>query len=367
MKGSESDWRLLEEYRKEIDKIDEHIFELLVKRQNIAEEIGRIKKRLGLDVFDPAREKKIFQRLASKAEDKLSYDTLRAIFNEIISASRSVQLPLRVGFLGPEGTFSHQAALCMFGHSVSFYPLDSIEEVFSSVEKGLCHQGVVPIENSYEGSVNTTLDMLYKYDLKINGEVLIRIRHNLMAKTRDINRIKKIYSHPMAIAQCKLWLKANMGGVSIHETQSTALGAKVASEQEEVAVIGNRLLAEIYGLNILKEGIEDTPDNITRFLAIGKDPVLCPTGRDKTSILFFLRDKPGALFKALEALAKKKINMTRIESRPMKTKRWEYLFYVDMEGHEKDPSINEALSEMEDACVLLKRLGSYPAADKPWE
>ncbi len=367
MKGSESDWQLLERYREEIDRIDEQILELLLKRQNIAEKIGKIKKSLGLEIFDPAREKEVIERLSRKAEGRLDYQILRAVFNEIISASRSVQLPLRVGFLGPEGTFSHQAALCMFGRSVSFYPLDSIEEVFSSVEKGLCHQGVVPIENSYEGSVNTTLDMLYKYDLKITGEVLLRIRHNLMSKAKDINEIKEIYSHPMAIAQCKAWIRANMEGVSIRETQSTAVGAKIASEKKEAAVIGNRLLAEIYGLNIIREGIEDSPDNVTRFLALGKDAVRSPTSKDKTSILFFLRDKPGALFKALEALAKKRINMTRIESRPMKTKKWEYLFYVDIEGHEKDPNVNEALIEMEESCVLLKRLGSYPAADKPWE
>ncbi len=367
MKGSESDWSLLEEYRKKIDKIDDQILDLLIKRQNLAEKIGDIKKRLGLDVFDPARERKIFERLVKKAKNKIPYETLRAIFNEIISASRSVQLPVRVGFLGPEGTFSHQAALYMFGRSALFYPLDTIEEVFLSVEKGTCQQGIVPIENSYEGSVNTTLDMLYKYDLKINGEFLLRIRHSLMSKEKDIKKIKKIYSHPMAIAQCKAWIKANMGNVEIYETQSTAAGARIAAEEDGVAVIGNKLLSEIYGLNILMEGIEDTPNNITRFLLIGKNPVQEPTKRDKTSILFFLRDKPGALFRALEALAKKRINMTRIESRPMKTRKWEYLFYVDMEGHERDPKVNEALLEMEESCVLLKRLGSYPAADKPWE
>ena len=368
MKGSDkdSDWQLLEKYRKEIDKIDQQIFDLLLKRQEIAANIGKIKERLGLEVFDPARERKILRSLTSKADGNLSYNTIRTIFNEIISAARSVQFPIKVGFLGPEGTFSHQAAISLFGHSASFCPLDSIEEVFSEVEKGSCHQGVVPIENSYEGSVNTTLDMLYRYELRIDGEVLIRIRHNLMSKAKDIKSIKRIYSHPMAIAQCKSWIKTYMKHVSIHETQSTASAAKIALEDPEAAVIGNKLLAKIYGLNILKEGIEDHPDNITRFLAIGKSNTE-PTGKDKTSILFFLRDRPGALFKALEALAKKKINMTRIESRPMKTRKWEYLFFVDLEGHEKDPNVHEALLEMEEACVLLKRLGSYPAADRPWE
>lgn len=367
MKGSDSDWQLLEKYRKEIDEIDHQIFALLMNRQRIAENIGKIKKRLGMDVFDPVREKRILEDLTNRADERLNHNILRAIFNEIISAARFVQMPIKVGFLGPEGTFSHLAAISLFGHSVSFLPLDSIEDVFSNVEKGLCDQGVVPIENSYEGSVNTTLDMLYRYELKINGEVLIRIRHNLMSKSKDIKKIKKIYSHPMAIAQCRSWIKVNMDNISLHETQSTAMAAKIVTNDKEAAVVGNRLLANIYGLNILREGIEDSPDNITRFLSIGKKSISDPTGKDKTSILFFLRDKPGALFKALEALAKKKINMTRIESRPMRTRRWEYLFFVDLEGHEKDLNVNEALLEMEDSCVLLKRLGSYPAADRPWE
>ncbi|RLB10124.1 MAG: prephenate dehydratase [Deltaproteobacteria bacterium] len=367
MNGSDSDWQLLEKYRKEIDNIDHQILDLLRDRQRIAEHIGDIKKRLGLEIFDPAREKRILEDLASRTDEMLNYETLRAIFNEIISAARFVQLPIKVGFLGPEGTFSHLAVISLFGHSVSLLPLDSIGDVFSSVEKGSCHQGVLPIENSYEGSVNTTLDMLYRYDLKINGEVLIRIRHNLMSKAEDIKEIKRVYSHPMAIAQCRSWIKSHMGNISLHETQSTAMAARMVAEDKEAAVIGNRLLASLYSLNILGEGIEDSPDNITRFLAIGKRALSDPTGKDKTSILFFLRDKAGALFMALEALARKKINMTRIESRPMKTRKWEYLFFVDLEGHEEEPAINEALLEMEDSCVLLKRLGSYPAADKPWE
>ncbi len=370
MKESEADWQAqLEEYRKEIDRIDQKIFELIIKRQRIALKIGEIKRRFGIDIIDPAREKEKLKEFAKKADESLiSYSSLRSIFNEIISASRSVQLPIRVGFLGPEGTFSHQAAIALFGNSSVFVPLESIEEVFSEVEKGSCHQGVVPIENSYEGSVKTTLDMLYKYDLRINGEVLIRIRHSLLSKEEDIRKIRKIYSHPMAISQCKLWIKTNLGNVSIYETQSTAEAAKIVLNEPESAAIGNRLLAEIYGLRILKHGIEDSPDNITRFLAIGKPGrQIEPTGKDKTSILFFLKDRPGALFRALEALAKKKINMTRIESRPMKTRKWEYLFYVDLEGHEKDPVVNSALKEMEESCVMLKRLGSYPSADRPWE
>ncbi len=367
MKGKENDWSLLKTYRNEIDKIDNQIFELLLSRQIIAEHIGNIKKRLGLEVFDPTRERKILENLAKRANGRLSYEAIRAIFNEIISAARSVQLDIKVAFLGPEGTFSHQAALSFFGHSASFSPMDTIEEVFSEVEKGGCNQGVVPIENSYEGSVNTTLDMLYRYELKINGEILIRIRHNLMTKAHNIEEIKKIYSHPMAIAQCKSWIRKHMINISTQETHSTAAAAKIVINDPCSAVIGSRLLADIYELNILKEGIEDSPDNITRFLIIGKDTNSDPTGKDKTSILFFLRDKPGALFNALESLAKKGINMTRIESRPMKTRKWEYLFFVDLEGHEKESHVHEALVEMEDSCVLLKRLGSYPAADKAWE
>jgi chorismate mutase/prephenate dehydratase len=265
----------------------------------------------------------------------------------------------KIAYLGPEATFSHMAAVGLYGGSASFYPSDTIEEVFDLVEKGVCTLGVAPVENSYEGAVNITLDLFYKYDLTICAETYLRIRHHLLSREGDIRDIKKIYSHPMAFAQCRSWLRANMQGVPVSEVSSTSMAADIAAKEPGAAAIGNMDLTVIYGLRALEENIEDHPDNMTRFVAIGKRKA-APTGNDKTSVLFFLSDRPGALYKALGALAEREINMTRIESRPMKTRNWEYLFFTDIEGHEQEAKVGDALNEMEKQCVLLKRLGSYP-------
>jgi len=362
----EGDWKALDRLRTEIDGIDSKIISLLARRQDIAAAIGEIKRKMGVEIFDPARESEILRHLTSSSEGNLSKNMVRHIFNEIISAARSVQIPLSVAFLGPEGTFSHQAAISLFGRSASLCAVDTIEDVFSMVEKDICQRGLVPIENSYEGSVNNTLDLLYKYELKISAEIFLRIRHHLLSSADDINNVNLLYSHPMPVAQCRLWIKNNLPKIPIKEVNSTSLAAKKAAEDMSAAAIGSRLSALVHGVNILEENIEDSPDNITRFLAIGKADSE-PTGNDKTSILFFLSHKPGALHKALGVLARKNINMSRIESRPMKTRKWEYLFFVDLEGHGQDRNVSDALREMEEHCVVLKRLGSYPAAGEPWE
>ena len=360
------DWRqALGRYRAEINGVDEQIISLLSRRQTIAIAIGQIKRDLGLEVLDPAREKEVLRRLTSKNLKNLNKETISHIFNEIISSARSVQEPLSVAFLGPDATFSHQAAISVFGRSVSFRAVETIEDVFSMVEKGICRQGVVPIENSYEGAVHSTMDLLYKYDLKISSEVFLRIRHNLLSKSDSISKIKCLYSHPMPVAQCRSWIKNHLSGIRIREVGSTSLAARAAADDPESAAVGSRLSATVYGLNMLEENIEDRPDNVTRFLVIGKMET-APTGKDKTSILFFLNDKSGALYKALESLVKRNINMTRIESRPMKTRNWEYLFFADIEGHEQDMNVHDAIKEMEERCAFLKRLGSFPSGDEPW-
>jgi chorismate mutase/prephenate dehydratase len=271
-----------------------------------------------------------------------------------------------VAYLGPEATFSHQAAVALYGESASFYARETIEDVFSLVEDGVCEQGVVPVENSYEGSVNITMDLLYRYDIGICGEFFMRIRHYLLAAAEQTGGIKRIYSHPMAVAQCRSWLKDNMPEVPVTEVASTSLAAKMAADDPEAVAIGSRLSGETSGLKTLYEDIEDDPYNITRFLVIGKDRVE-PTGKDKTSILFSLLHKPGTLYRCLGVFAKRDINVTRIESRPMRKKSWEYLFFMDIEGHEKDPVLKEAFMEMEGHCVFLKMLGSYPAGGDPWD
>jgi chorismate mutase/prephenate dehydratase len=279
---------------------------------------------------------------------------------------KKVDHMVSVGYLGPEGTFSHQAAVALHGESASFYAGETIEDVFSMVENGVCERGVVPVENSYEGWVNITMDLLYKYDIGVCGEFFMRIRHYLMAAAEQPISIKRVYSHPMAIDQCRAWLKDNMPDVPVTQVASTSLAVKMAADDPEAVAIGSRLSVERYGLKTLYENIEDDPYNITRFLVIGKDRVE-PTGRDKTSIFFALLHKPGSLYRCLGGLAKRDINVTRIESRPMRRKSWEYLFFMDIEGHEKDPVLNEALMEMEGDCVFLKRLGSYPAGGDPWD
>lgn len=362
----ESDWQALDKYRKEIDRIDEKLVSLLSRRQDLAADIGGLKRSLGAEILDPGREQEVLKHLSSKGQGNLGAKAIRTIFSEIICAARSVQETLAVAYLGPETTFSHQAAISLFGHLVSFRATESIEEVFGLVEKGVCQQGVVPIENSYEGSVNRTLDLLYQYEMKITAEIFLRVRHHLMSRADDKKKIERIFSHPMPIWQCKTWIKTHMAGVPIVEVASTALAAKMAADEPNAAAVGSRLSGDTYGLNMLEENIEDHPDNITRFFVIGKSDSK-PTGRDKTSLLFFLQHRPGALYEALGSLAERNINMSRIESRPMKTRNWEYLFFVDLEGHEQDSNVREALKKLEEHCVFMRRLGSYPAGGEAWD
>ena len=363
MEGNQSkkkDRKILDSCLGEIDHIDEKIISLLTKRQALSSEIGEIRKALGIDTLDPAAEQALLHRLASKGRDRLSTESIRTIFSEIVSAARSVQKVPLVAFLGPEATFSHEAAVNFFGHSATYRAAESIEQVFSLVEGDVCQCGVVPVENSYEGSVRNTLDLFYQYDLKISAERFRRIRQHLLTRASDIEKIERLYSHPMAIAQCRVWLNTHMATTPVEEVASTALAAKMASSDPTAGAIGCRLAGETFDLNILEQNIEDTPDNYTRFLVIGKQ-ISEPTGKDKTSLLFLLNHIPGSLHKALGALARRDINLTQIESRPIKTRNWEYLFFVDVEGHEQEEHLRNALREMEEYCVVLKRLGSYPS------
>ncbi len=360
------DWQIIDSIRKEIDRIDEGIISLIIKRQKKAYTIGEIKKRLGIKVFDISREKEIKRRLLSFENELLKKDTINAIFTEIISASRAVQSHLAVGYLGPETTFSHQAALSFFGKTALMTPGRDIGEVFELVEKKRCDMGVVPVENSYEGSVRETLDLFYKYDLKIISEIFLPIKHNLLSKEDSIKKITHIYSHPMAIAQCREWIKKNLPDASLRDTESTAQAAKLTAKEKGAACIGSLLAAKEYALNILEEAIQDMARNITRFFVIGRK-LTKPTGNDKTSLLFALPNEAGALFHALKPLAERQINMTRIESRPMKIKQWEYLFFVDIEGHRKDKNVKDGILEMASYCTFLKDLGSYPSGGELWD
>lgn len=271
-----------------------------------------------------------------------------------------------VAYLGPEGTYTHQAAFRLHGERAEggLLPGESLEEVFDLVESDRCAMGVVPIENSIEGSVRQTLALLNRYHLLIQAEIFLRVRHQLLSKATGLGVIRRLYSHPMALAQCRSWIKQNLPGVSLSETGSTALAAKAAISDPTSAAIGGEPCGRLYGLETLVSDIGDHPDNVTRFLGLGKTAAP-PGSRNKTSILFLLKHEPGSLFRMLEPIARRSINMTRIESLPLRARHWEYLFYLDMEGHETEPDVAETLKEMTDRSLQIKRLGSYPIGDEP--
>jgi chorismate mutase/prephenate dehydratase len=274
--------------------------------------------------------------------------------------------PKPVAYLGPEGTYTHQAAFRLHGRSAAdkLVPGAGLEEVFELVESGRCNQAVVPIENTIEGSVRQTLVLLHRSNLIIQAEVFLRIRHQLLSKAEKLGEIRHLYSHPMALAQCRSWIRQNLPGVTLSETGSTALAAKAALSDPSTAAIGGEQCGRLYGLVPLVSDIGDHPDNVTRFLGLGRTPV-SPGPRNKTSILFLLKHEPGSLFRMLEPIAKRSINMTRIESLPLRARHWEYLFYLDMAGHEADPDLAETLKEMTGRSLRLKRLGSYPMGVEP--
>lgn len=349
----------LEKLRKEIDQIDNEILKLLNKRAEVVIEIAHIKRDEKANFYSPEREREIIEHLTSINKGPFPNDTLKVLYREILSASLSLEEPLRVACLGPLATFTHLAALRHFGSSASFMPVESIRDVFDVVEAGKAGSGVVPVENSNEGVVSYTLDMFMDYDLKVSAEVMLEISHNLLSKSGDKARIKKIYSNPQAAAQCRRWLELNLPGVPILESTSTAKAAELASVDDEAAAIASELAAKIYDLRFVEKNIEDIKHNYTRFLVISKE-FPPKTGRDKTSIMFSIKDRPGALYDILSPFKRAKINLTKIESRPSKRKAWEYIFFVDMEGHIDDRKVRKAIDTMKENCLYVKILGSYP-------
>ncbi|MEW6115504.1 MAG: prephenate dehydratase [Nitrospirota bacterium] len=352
-----------ERQRDEIDQIDNKILELLNRRARLAIEIATIKRKANLKFHSPEREKAIIERLTSLNKGPFPNDAIKVIFREIISASLSLEEPLKVAYLGPEGTFTNLAALRYFGHSAAFIPVDSIKAVFEAVEANKADYGLVPIENSNEGVVSSTLDLFMDYDLKISAEVMLEISHNLLSKSGDKAKVKRIYSHPQATSQCKIWLENNMPHVSLFEATSTAKAAEIAAKDEEAAAIASEMAARLYDLKFIERHIEDRKNNFTRFLVIGKS-CLKKTGADKTSILLSVKDKPGALYEVLLPFKTAKINLSKIESRPSKRKAWEYIFFIDMEGHIEDKKIKKAIDEVKEHSLYLKHLGSYPIGEK---
>jgi chorismate mutase / prephenate dehydratase len=349
--------------RGQIDGIDSEVLRLLNRRAHLVLEIGRLKAERNLDFHVPQREEAIYSRLAAENTGPFPADAVRPVFREVISACLSLEHPLRVAYLGPRATFSHLAAMERFGLSAQFLAMRTIAEVFAEVEKGNADFGVVPVENSTEGVVSHTLDMFVDSPLLICGEVVVEAALHLLSKGSNLGEVRKIYSHPHGLAESRKWLERNAPHVSVVETSSTGAAAEIAATEPGAAAIASELAASLYDLSVLQRRIEDHPNNYTRFLIIGKKNAP-PTTADKTSILFSIKDRVGALHRMLLPFAERQINLTKIESRPSKKKVWEYVFYVDFEGHASEPRSCEALARLQEDCIFLKVLGSYAAAQR---
>jgi chorismate mutase/prephenate dehydratase len=352
----------LETIREKIRKKDREIVRLLNERGSLSAEIGRIKGKLGLNVYDPAQEARLFGGLAELNGGPLSDESLRNIYREVISSSRELQSPMTVACLGPEASFSHLAALAHFGRTPRIVFQKTIGQVFDELEKDRISFGVIPFENSLEGPVKMTQDRMIATPLKIRAEVFLRVSHCLMSCGRT-PEIRRVYSHPQALAQCREWLARNLPGAEPVASDSTAGAALLVRKDKKGAAIGSLLAAKTYGLPVLAESIEDRLLNITRFVIMGKGESR-RTGRDKTSVLFGTPHRPGALHGTLGPFARAGINLLRIESYPIRDRVWEYLFFVDFKGHLEEKKVRNCLRKVEEKTVFLKVLGSYPRGDE---
>jgi chorismate mutase / prephenate dehydratase len=356
----------LKAFRDRIDDIDERIHGLLNERARCCQQVGASKQAQGLhtaDFYRPEREAQVLRRALERNQGPLRHEEILRLFREIMSACLAQEEPLKVGFLGPEGTFSQQAVLKHFGHSVRALPLLAISEVFEEVQSGHADFGVVPIENSTEGTVNHTLDMFLTSPLKICGEVELRIHQHLLGRMHGLEKVQRVCSHQQSLAQCRQWLSEYLPQAERVAVSSNAEGARRARDEEGTAAIAGQTAADVYGLNVIVSDIEDREDNSTRFLVIGRK-LLSPSGNDKTTLLVSAGDTqaPGALHRLLEPLARNRISMTRIESRPSRRRKWDYVFFIDVEGHAEMAPLNHALEDLKQQASLFRVLGTYPCA-----
>ncbi len=350
----------LEELRKRIDEIDYQLVQLINERAQVVVEIGKLKTRTDEPIYAPDREKKVLAKVIQANKGPLPDKCLVAIWRELMSASFMLEKPLRIGYLGPGGSFSHTAAMLKFGQSVEYEPLTDIKSIFDEVGKGHCDMGVVPIENTTGGGVIETLDAFIDSNVKVRAEVLMAIHHNLLANC-TLAEIQKIYSKPEVFAQCRNWLSATFKDAQTIAVASTARASQMAAAEPDAAAIGSKIAAELYGLKIVCENIEDIANNITRFLVVGCEDAK-PTGEDKTAILFSTAHKAGALADVLDVFKRYNINLTNIESRPSKKRQWEYYFFMDFIGHRANEHVQKALDEARKHCLQLSILGSFPRA-----
>lgn len=348
--------------RAEIDALDRQLVELLNRRGRLALKTAELKGRQDeAAYYRPEREAQILERVRRLNEGPLPDQALAQLVREIMSACRALEARLRIACLGPAGTFTQAAVFRHFGHSVETALFSNIDQVFREVEAGNCHYGVAPVENSVEGAVNRTLDLLTESKLKISGEVELRIHQNLLSRAAALADIEVVYSHEQSLAQCRHWLDEHLPGARRAPVASNAEAALNASQDPKAAAVAGKGAAQLYELPLLSENIEDDPDNATRFLVLGREAVAA-SGRDKTSVLFATPSRPGALLKLLECFANHGVNMTRIESRPSRQTAWEYVFFADVNGHRDDEQVAAALAELRDKAAMVKWLGSYPAA-----
>jgi len=350
----------LEELRKKIDELDHQLVKLLNERARVVVEIGKLKTRTDKPVYSPDREKEVFARIAEANEGPLPDRCLVAIWRELMSGSFVLERPLRIGYLGPAGSFSHTASMLKFGQSVEYEPLVDITSIFDEVSKGHCDLGLAPVENTMGGGVIETLDALIDSNVKVCAEVLMAIHHSLLGNC-SLEEIEKIYSKPEVFVQCRNWLSATFKEAQTIPVASTAKAAQMAADEPGAAAIGSSVAAELYGLRIICENIEDIANNVTRFLVISREDAR-PTGEDKTAILFSTAHKAGALADVLDVFKRYDINMTNIESRPSKKRQFEYYFFVDFLGHRTDKNVQEGIEEARKHCLQLSILGSFPRA-----
>jgi chorismate mutase/prephenate dehydratase len=355
----------LGQVRQRIDTVDESIQNMLNERAKLAQLVGISKSLDGrtVDFYRPEREAQVLRMAKARNKGPLRNEEVLRLFREIMSACLAQQEPLKVAFLGPEGTFSQTAVHAHFGHSVRSLPLTTTDEVFHEVEAGAADFGVVPVENSTEGTINNTLDRFLNSPLKICGEVELRVHHFLMSKAPALERVERVCAHPQALAQCRLWLDDHLPDVERVPVSSNAEGARRARDEKGTAAIAGETAAEVYGLPVLAAQIEDRPDNTTRFFVLGRK-LFQPSGDDRTTLLLSMQhtDSSGALFRLLEPLSKHRVNMTRIESRPSHRRKWDYVFFIDIEGHADDTHVAKALAAVKRRASLFRVLGSYPRA-----
>jgi chorismate mutase/prephenate dehydratase len=349
--------------RGEIDAIDDEILRLLNRRAAVVGEVAEAKAKMQAAFYVPSRERQIAERLSAANTGPFPTESIRAVFQEIFSACLSLEKAVRVAYLGPEGTFSHMAVKRQFGMSARATPMGTIPAVFEEVERGNADIGVVPVENTTEGVMNHTLDSFIESDLKISAEIALEVTLCLLARSgTELEQIEHVYSIPIAAAQVRRWLSANLPRATLIESRSTAEGARQAHDDARGAAVASELAAKLHDLQILRRNIQDRTHNMTRFLVLGRQEPE-PTGRDRTSLLVTTRDEPGILYRVLGAFAQRGVNMTKIESRPSGRRPWEYVFFVDIDGHQRDAALAEALAAIRPDCELLKVLGSYPKAE----